>query len=901
MAASPPSDASSNEAGSGTNRPSGSDSSTHESSSAAPSDPEARASYDLALDRLDASAEERMSALDAHDLPVSSTSEAFERIARLATFAFDVPVALVTFIGKDWQWIQAHAGEDLEGTDIEGTPVGTSFCMYTVQDDTAMVVEDARKDPRFQNNPFVVGGPEVRFYAGYPLETAEGVRVGTLCLLDTEPRSFDAAEQEKLRQMAMMAVDAMALRRSLREREAVEQRLSGILQTSVAAILVLSRDGTVVYLNERTRNLLQPHQGDGMHAQVESRHFRDLDVEICSGGGETIELEEEGTLNRVVETGEPVFGVRRELRWPTGRRQTISLNAAPLCDEQGNVREVVFSMEDVTERRYAESLRRRQRRILEQIANGTDLDVVLHSIVEMMEDLRPSLKASVLLVEDGRLHHGAAPSLPEAFIEKIDGVKIGPGVGACGTAAHRGEEVLSSSIQDDPRWNGYKEIAAEHNLRACWSIPLWNDGQEVIGTLAFYWPRRQRPDERDEQLARTAAKLAGIAIDRDLSERELRESEAHFRQLAENIEEVFWLRTREEMLYVSPAFETISGRSREALCGDPSILIDIVHPDDAERVREAYERGWEEGEESDGPLFDEEYRIMRPSGEVRWVHSVAWSYTIDDDGELRQAGYAVDVTEQVERRQELVAAKQEAEELNRLKTAFLANMSHEIRTPLTSIIGFAEILQDELGDEHGRAPELIHSAGERLMSTLDSVLQLSRLEADSIRLRPKELDVCEEARETMLLFEQQAEKSDVALSIETLSPPQMACADPSALQRVLQNLIGNAVKFTEEGRVTVRVAPAAPPDERAASGDAEWVCVKVEDTGVGISEDFLPNVYEAFEQESTGTRRSHEGSGLGLTVVKRLVDLMDGVVDVESERSEGTTFRVYLPGKCREG
>jgi PAS domain S-box-containing protein len=664
--------------------------------------------------------------------------------------------------------------------------------------------------------------------------------------------------------------------------------------------LVLDRDGTVAYLNERTRELLQPHQGDGMHAQVEGRHFRDLDVEIYADDGEQIEPEE-GTLQQVVETGEPVFGVRRELRWPTGHRQTISLNAAPLLDDQGEVREVVFSMEDVTERRYAESLRHSQRRILEQIANGTDLDAVLHSIVEMMEDLRPSLKASVLLVEDGRLHHGAAPSLPEAFVDRINGVEIGPEVGACGTAAHRGEEVLSRSIQDDPRWTGYKEIAAEHDLRACWSIPLWNDEKEVIGTLAFYWPRRRRPDEKDEQLARTAAKLAGIAIDRDRSERELRESEAHFQQLAENIEEVFWLRTQQKMLYVSPAFETISGRSREALRDDPSVLVDIVHPDDAERVREAYERGWEEGKESDGPLFDEEYRIVRPSGEVRWVHSVAWSYTIGDDGELRQAGYAVDVTEQVERRQELVAAKQEAEELNRLKTAFLANMSHEIRTPLTSIIGFAEILQDELGDEHGRAPELIHAAGERLMNTLDSVLQLSRLEADAIRLRPKQLDVCEEARETMVLFEQQAEKSDVALSIETPPSPQMACADPSALQRVLQNLIGNAVKFTEEGRVTVRVAPTSPPDGAAESGEAGWVCVEVEDTGVGISDDFLPNVYEAFEQESTGTRRSHEGSGLGLTVVKRLVELMDGVVGVESERGEGTTFRVYLPGECGKG
>ena len=376
-----------------------------------------------------------------------------------------------------------------------------------------------------------------------------------------------------------------------------------------------------------------------------------------------------------------------------------------------------------------------------------------------------------------------------------------------------------------------------------------------------------------------AVRLAAIAIERHEAEKELKESQTHFQQLAENIDEVFWLRTRTEMLYVSQAYEGIWGRPFEDIAESSDGHLGLVHPSDVERVRRAYLRSWEEG-----MRFDEEYRIVRPDGAVRWIRAVAWSFSVDGETETRQAGYAVDVTARVRRRHELIAAKQEAEKLNRLKTAFLANMSHEIRTPLTSIIGFAEILQDELGSEHGRAPELIYTAGRRLMNTLDSVLQLSRLEADAIRLHPVDVQLTDEVRDTILLFENQAQEAGIDLRLDVPSEPVEIHTDPSALQRVLQNLIGNAVKFTSEGYVRV-----------TASEDGDTATLTVGDTGIGISRDFIDKIYEAFEQESTGTGRSYEGSGLGLTVVSRLVRLMGGDVQVQSTPGEGTRFTVTLP------
>jgi PAS domain S-box-containing protein len=817
---------------------------------------------------------QRENVLDRHDLPASNAGEAFQRIARLTADVMDAPIALVTFLGKDWQWFNATVGTDLDGNDVD-----KSFCIYTVQRDGPLIVEDATEDPRFSDLPIVEGPPHLRFYAGYPLTATDGTRVGTLCVFDLEAKSPSEDDVEHLEDLALLATNEIALRRSLIERRSTEQRLQGILETSVAAILVLSADGELVYTNDRARDLFASIAGPDAEHIVSGTQIHDLDLDIQTVDGTPLSPEDM-TLQHVVETGEPVRGERRALVWSEDHRLMIELNAAPLTNRHGDVEEVVYSIEDVSEEYYNEQLRTHQQEVLEQVAYGAELSDALTSIVDMMETLRPGLRGSVMLLDNERLFEGAAPSIADELMPPDDGAMISADRGACARAAYHDEEVVVEDIATDPQWAGSaREAALRNGLRSCWSIPIRGDEGTVLGTLALWWPSPHTPDDRDEHLGRTAVRLAGIAIERAHSEQELRESEAHFQQLAENIDEVFWLRTRGDMLYVSPAYEHIWGRAYAGIDGTVDGHLGLVHPTDLDRVRDAYRRSWESGER-----FDEEYRIVRPDGSVRWIHSVAWTFTIEGSPEHRQAGYAVDVTDQIQRRHELLAAKQEAEELNRLKTAFLANMSHEIRTPLTSIIGFAEILEDELGDEHGRAPELIHTAGRRLMNTLDSVLQLSRLEADAIRLNPVETPLCKEVRETFSLFKTQAEDDGIDLRLDTPDHPVHIRTDPSALQRILQNLIGNAIKFTTDGYVRVGV------EERE-----DTVQVEVEDSGVGISRDFQGKVFEAFEQESTGPGRSYEGSGLGLTVVKRLVTLMGGQVGMQSTRGEGTTFIVTLP------
>jgi PAS domain S-box-containing protein len=348
-----------------------------------------------------------------------------------------------------------------------------------------------------------------------------------------------------------------------------------------------------------------------------------------------------------------------------------------------------------------------------------------------------------------------------------------------------------------------------------------------------------------------------------------------------------------QIQYVNSAYEEMTGYSEAEMIGEtPRVLQGPETDRDVlDSLREALEAGekWQ-GETTNYRKDGEPYRVQWNVAPVR-----------GKDGEIEHwVSVQRDVTEQKEREQELVEAKREAQRMNQLKSAFLANMSHEIRTPLTSILGFAEAIGEEAGSagepEETHLPEeidlaalrrfssLIERSGHRLMSTLTGVLNLSKLQAGEMNLDLKPVDLAAEAEEVARELRPRAEKNGIELKAETEDGPVWARADAGGLQIALRNLLSNAIKYTEEGEVRVHARRAE-----------NMAAVEVEDTGIGMDSETAQELFEAFKQASEGVGREYEGTGLGLTVTKEVLDQMGGSIEVETEKGEGSRFTVRLP------
>lgn len=235
----------------------------------------------------------------------------------------------------------------------------------------------------------------------------------------------------------------------------------------------------------------------------------------------------------------------------------------------------------------------------------------------------------------------------------------------------------------------------------------------------------------------------------------------------------------------------------------------------------------------------------------------------------------------------LEEARQKAEEASRQKSAFLATVSHELRTPLNGILGFAELLKLELGDpEQQEYAAIIHRSGEHLQHLVNEILDLAKIESGEMSLNLAPVNLAGFIEESIAVHRSSAAEKGLALHCElAIDLPEKLTTDATRLRQLLNNLLSNALKFTERGSVTLRVAPAADG----------MIAFAVSDTGPGIAPEHHAAVFEKFKQLESFLTREHGGSGLGLAIVRQLAEHMGGRVSLESSVGVGSTFTIYLP------
>ena len=623
------------------------------------------------------------------------------------------------------------------------------------------------------------------------------------------------------------------------------------------------------------------------------------------------------------EQGEEVF-VHKD-----GHFYPVAYTASPIYEGRRPVA-TILEVQDITQRRWAEALEAGERTVLEMSARGAPLGELLDTLVRIVEaQSGGEILASILLIDEHgrRLLHGAAPSLPEAYNRAIDGVEIGPSVGSCGTAAYRREQVVVDDIAADPLWADFRDLAVGHGLRACWSTPIISPGGRLLGTFALYYGEPRSPGPLELRLIRAATRTAGLVIERQRIDEELREQT----EVVETINRIGQLLSAEldlqKLLQAvtdaatdlagaqfgsffynalndqgeSYVLYTLSGVPREAFAQFPmprNTAIfgptfrgeGIVRLDDVTRDPRYGQNAPYHGMPA-GHLPVRSYLavpVFSRSGEVLgglfFGHAETGVFTARVErlliGIAAQAGIAIDNAR-------LFAQTRDA---IRLRDEFLSIASHELRNPVAGIKGAAQMLRraearGQLdGERVRRYVGIIDHTATRLATLTEDLLDVSRLRTGGLPIRPQPTDVAALVEDVVRRVQAQGESDRFVVALDCRQCP--AVVDPDRLEQVMENLLSNAVKYSPGGgeiRVTLTL-------------EGDNIVLHVRDSGIGLPEDALDRIFEPFGRASNAVARNIEGLGLGLYICRQIAEQHGGRLWAESAgEGHGTTLVLSLP------
>ncbi len=373
---------------------------------------------------------------------------------------------------------------------------------------------------------------------------------------------------------------------------------------------------------------------------------------------------------------------------------------------------------------------------------------------------------------------------------------------------------------------------------------------------------------------------------RKKTEENLIKSEERFEQVVENADEWVWeVNAKGLFTYASPVVEKILGYKPDELV-NKKYFYDLVMPEERGKIKSAAFKTFREKGKIKGYIS----KNLHKNGKIIVLETNGVPIIDNKNKLLGFRGVDKDITERMKAEEELIKAKERAEEMNRVKSSFLANMSHEVRTPLVAILGFSEVLKEVVKEEELKNyADMIHKGGERLLETLNLILDLSVIEAQKIKIELFPLDIIGEVNEIVSFFEKAASRKSLKIKTESDANNIIINLDVKIFRQIMNNLINNAIKYTRSGEIIVKI-------NKEEKGGKSYGAIRVKDTGIGIPKDKQDLIWEEFRQVSEGFNRSFEGTGLGLSITKKFVEKLGGEIFLEkSEVGVGSVFTVLFP------
>jgi PAS domain S-box-containing protein len=771
-----------------------------------------------------------------------SPEDAFADLAALAATICRAPVAMIVLADAGHRRVRACFGAA-----IRELPRDDMFLSETIRLCDLLVVPDALADGRFADHPLVAGDKGIRFYAGVPLVSAEGYTFGTLCVLDRVVRTVTIEQSDALFRLARQVVAQLDLLR-LRESEggvdhnqsechACEShgRYQRIISDAPDIIFRTDADGYFTYFNNTALQIT------GYSAsQLNGLHFLEL-----------IRPDQRNSARRF-------YNVQFLRKLPTtyfefaantsdGSEVWFGQNVQLLFDGESVAGFQAVTRDITRQRRIEEALRESEERYRDLFDNASDM---IH-----------------IVTTDGMIAYtNAAWRRTLGYSkEEVAGLPL--------LAVIHPDDHERSMAQRERVLNG------EHGTRV--DVRFLTKGGEIVVVEGSLGSRIVH-----------GVPVSTRGIFRNITERKriekaLLESEAQFRSAFDFAPIGMALVSPEgRWLQVNKALCDILGFSeREMVATD---FQSITHPDDLD-IDFGYIQQIVAG---DIRSYQREKRYFHKDGHIVWV---LLSASVVRDPKTDEVRYAIsqiqDITERKRAEFELAHARDAALQSAKRKSEFLANVSHEIRTPMNGIIGMTDLLLDTSQTPGQREyAGMIRTSAESLLTIINDILDFSKIEAGRMALENIDVDLRSIIDTTTAFLHHRARAGGIDLySMVDADVPDDLRSDPVRVRQVLTNLVDNAIKFTEQGQVLVRVSMETEDSTHAV------IRFEVVDTGVGIDPETIGQLFQPFIQGDNSTTRRHGGTGLGLVISRKLVEMMGGEMGVESRQGSGSTFWFTVP------